>query len=145
MKQFIKFTIALIMGIVTLGFQSCGSDDDEPTKPTDYNKVESIIGEWSCQAELENGKEVSCDQFTMDFNTSGKVVAHYSSAFTRSGSYTFNNGTVVCTFKNAYSDGEAIVTMKFSDYNQGRAKVETTINYGDGLPQGKHVYLFYKF
>lgn len=37
MKQFIKFTIALIMGIVALGFQSCGSDDDEPTKPSEFS------------------------------------------------------------------------------------------------------------
>ncbi len=101
MKQFIKFTIALIMGIVTLGFQSCGSDDDEPTKPTDYHKVESIIGEWSFQAELENGKEVSCDQFTMDFNTSGKLVSQYSSRFTRYGSSSIFDSTVVCTFKDA--------------------------------------------
>lgn len=145
MKQFVKFTITLVMGIFALGFQSCGNDDkDEPKSPVDYNKVESIIGEWSCQAELIDGTEMSCDQFSMDFKADGTVVSHYSFSFTRSGSYTFNNGTAVCTFKNAYSEGNATVTMTFSEYNQGRAKVETIINYGDGLPTGKHTYLFYK-
>lgn len=33
MKQFLKLTIALILGVVALGFQSCGSDDDEPDAP----------------------------------------------------------------------------------------------------------------
>lgn len=144
MKQFIKLTIALIIGVVALGFQSCGSDDDEPQVPIDYNKIENVVGEWSCQAELIDGKEKGCDQFVFDFQTDGKVTAQYAFAYTRSGSYTFNNGTVVCTFKNAYSEGNATVTMTFSEYNQGRAKVETTIDYGGSLSQSKHTYLFYK-
>lgn len=145
MKQFIKFAIALMIGIIAFGFQSCGKDDkDEPETPVNYNKVESIIGEWSCQAELVNGKEVSCDQFSLDFQADGKVVAHYSFSVTRSGSYTFNNGTVVSTFKGAYSESKTTVTMSFTEYSQGRAKVETTIDYGEGLPTGKHTYLFYK-
>lgn len=145
MEKFLKLTIALVLGIVAFGFQSCGSDDkDEPKAPINYNKVENIIGEWSCQYELVKGEEVSCDGFTFDFNADGKVVTHYSFSYTRSGTYTFKDGTVVCTFKNLYSEGSAIVTMKFSEYTQGRAKVETTIDYGEGLPQGTHTYLFYK-
>ena len=145
MKQIIKFMIALVMGILAFGFQSCGKDDkNEPKTPVNYNKVESIIGEWSCQAELVNGKEVSCDQFSLDFQAGGKVVAYYSFSVTRSGSYTFNSGTVVCTFNSAFSESKTTVTMSFSEYSQGRAKVETIIDYGEGLPTGKHTYLFYK-
>lgn len=33
MKQFIKFTIALIIGVAAIGFQSCGSGEDEPDTP----------------------------------------------------------------------------------------------------------------
>lgn len=143
MKRNLLYLLMVAMFAIVLS--SCGGDDDEPTQPTDYNKVGSIIGEWSCQYELKDGKEVGCDQFIMNFNADGKVVAQYSFAFTRSGSYTFNDGTVVCTFANAYTDDTAIVTMKFSDYNQGRAKVETVIDYkGDGRSQSKHTYLFYK-
>ncbi|MCX4279334.1 hypothetical protein [Muribaculum sp.] len=145
MKHYLKFAIALILGIVAISFQSCGGDDkNEPDIPVDYNKVESIIGKWSCQAELKNGKEVSCDQFTVDFNANGTITANYSFSVTRSGSYTFSNGTAVCTFHNTYSEGDVTVTMKFSEYNQGRAKVETTIDYGGSGSESRHAYLFYK-
>lgn len=144
MKQFLKLTIALIMGVVALGFQSCGSDDDEPDAPINYNKIDNIIGEWSCQAELKDGKEVSCDQFTFNFDTGGSVMAQYAFAFTSVGTYVFNNGTMVCTFTNPNTKSTATVTMIFSEYNQGRAKVETTIEYGGSLSPSKHTYLFYK-
>ncbi len=45
MKQFVKFTVAIIMGIVALGFQSCGSDDDEPDVKIKVTQSE-IQGSW---------------------------------------------------------------------------------------------------
>ena len=45
MKQLIKFTIALILGIVAIGFQSCGSDDDEPDAKIKVTQSE-IQGTW---------------------------------------------------------------------------------------------------
>lgn len=144
MKQFLKLTLALILGVVALGFQSCGSDDDEPDAPINYNKIDNIIGEWSCQAELKGGKEVSCDQFTFNFDTSGSVMAQYAFAFTSVGTYAFNNGTMVCTFTNSNTKSTATVTMIFSEYGQGRAKVETTVEYSGSLSPSKHTYLFYK-
>lgn len=45
MKQFLKLTIALILGVVALGFQSCGSDDDEPDAKIKVTQTE-IQGKW---------------------------------------------------------------------------------------------------
>lgn len=45
MKHFIKMAIALILGVVALGFQSCGSDDDEPDAKV-YATVSDIQGTW---------------------------------------------------------------------------------------------------
>ncbi len=45
MKQFLKLTFALIMGIVAFGFQSCGSDDDEPDAKIKVTQSE-IQGSW---------------------------------------------------------------------------------------------------
>lgn len=144
MKQFLKLTIILILGVIALGFQSCGSNEDEPPTPIDYNKIDNILGEWSCQAELKDGRESSCDEFTFNFLADKTVKAHYDFAYSRTGTYTFNQGCVTCTFSNSVLQSTAIVTMTFSEYNQGRAKVETTIDYGGSLPRVKHTYLFYK-
>lgn len=45
MKQFLKLAIALIIGVVALGFQSCGSDDDEPDAKIKVTQSE-IQGTW---------------------------------------------------------------------------------------------------
>lgn len=45
MKQFIKLTVALVLGIVAFGFQSCGSDDDEPDAKIKVTQSE-IQGTW---------------------------------------------------------------------------------------------------
>lgn len=45
MKQFLNLTIALILGVVALGFQSCGSDDDEPDAKIKVTQSE-IQGTW---------------------------------------------------------------------------------------------------
>lgn len=45
MNQFLKLTIALIIGVVALGFQSCGNDDDEPDAKIKVTQSE-IQGTW---------------------------------------------------------------------------------------------------
>lgn len=49
MKTFLKLTIALIMGIVAVGFQSCGGDDDEPEARIKVTQSE-IQGKWHMTA-----------------------------------------------------------------------------------------------
>ena len=61
MKQFLKLTIALILGMVALGFQSCGSDDDEPDAKIKVTQTE-IQGKW------HNATYGSYHHFTFDGN-----------------------------------------------------------------------------
>lgn len=76
MKQLIKFTIALILGIVGVGFQSCGSNEDEPEIPTsttiDFSNPNAIIGKWF-QTEImwEDGTTTKSEDRTILFNADG--------------------------------------------------------------------------
>lgn len=47
MKTITKLTLALIMGIFAIGFQSCGSDDKDEPKSKVYPTASEIQGEWS--------------------------------------------------------------------------------------------------
>lgn len=42
--KFLKFICALLIGVLSVGFVSCGNDDDEPSDPSSNT---SIVGTWS--------------------------------------------------------------------------------------------------
>lgn len=44
MKKFLKFFYVLLIGILSVGFVSCGGDEDEPGNP---ETIASIVGTWS--------------------------------------------------------------------------------------------------
>lgn len=58
MKTFLKLTIALIIGVVALGFQSCGSDDDEPKSNNELEltvkNLESGSGQYTYHPNANN-------------------------------------------------------------------------------------------
>ena len=43
MKKFLKFFCALLIGVLSIGFVSCGNDNDEPDDP---NASAFIVGTW---------------------------------------------------------------------------------------------------
>lgn len=46
MKQFIRITIALVMGIIAFGFQSCGNDEKDEPESKVYATAVEIQGSW---------------------------------------------------------------------------------------------------
>lgn len=50
MKKFLKFFCALLIGVLSVGFVSCGDDDDEPDNP---DAIASIVGTWRGYSEMQ--------------------------------------------------------------------------------------------
>ena len=100
MKQFLKLTIALIIGVVALGFQSCGSDDNEPDAKIKVTQSE-IQGTWHNAAYgtyhhmTFEGNEYSYSQ--MDVRTSNIKYMEY-------GTYTLS-GTEI-SFKSSVGSSQ---------------------------------------
>ena len=47
MKKFLKFFCALLIGMLSVGFVSCGDDKDEPDSPSGSNLTEKLQGTWT--------------------------------------------------------------------------------------------------
>lgn len=56
MKKFLKFFYAMLIGVLSIGFVSCGGDDDEPENP---EAAASIIGTWEGYREPQTSSEKS--------------------------------------------------------------------------------------
>lgn len=50
MKKFLKYFCAMLIGMLSIGFVSCGGDDDEPENPA---AVASIVGTWRGHSEIQ--------------------------------------------------------------------------------------------
>lgn len=47
MNKFLKLFYALLIGVLSVGFVSCGDDDDEPENPSGNNLAEKLQGTWT--------------------------------------------------------------------------------------------------
>ncbi len=131
MNQVFKLTLALIIGIVALSFQSCGNKEkDEPDSPLattiDFSKRSAIVGKWFQTERLwDDGTTTKSEDRSMIFKSDGTFEYHWGDGGISSanGTYTYtpiskNNGVAMA---ESSKGGKYVFT--FENYKDYRYKV----------------------
>ncbi len=126
----------MALAAIVFTFTACSSSDDEPVKePTlmdlDLSKVSSIVGEWKTDSSLSDYtgdfEYMGADAEIWNIKADGTMIRKVS-AYSFSGTYTYDNGTLV------YKEANDVWTYKFSHYNEYRLKVVVTLKGVESLP-----------
>lgn len=150
MIQFLKFTIALVIGIVAIGFQSCGSDDkDEPEAPVstniDFSKSSAIVGKWFQTERLwDDGTITKSEDRSIVFNADGTFEYHWGDGGISSakGIYTYTPQSKNKGVANGESTSGGKYTFTFENYKDYRYKVSIQQPKLSGVVDGDAVCIF---
>lgn len=102
MKKYYYFLMVMLMALVSVGFASCGDDNDEP-------KDSGIVGTW----QLTEDNEVTLIQFTKDgkFNEIDIVTEEgVADLFKYFGTYTLSDNKLTITYVYAFETETVVCT-----------------------------------
>lgn len=101
-KNFMFLMAAMMVAMLSVGFASCGSDDDD-NSPSGNDLVTKAIGTWMCTSSTDSAMGYSIDGLMVGKEVTIKSNGTYTSTaetFGYSGTYTIKGNTITAKSKD---------------------------------------------